>query len=113
MGKIIHMWVYRINPYKEEKITNRGSVGLMLNKEQLAQLSKADIETIDKNEIYDVSDLDLNISDNIELRSSQFFDLVKNPYTLKVGDVGVKINFGKGKSFSDSIMDVVMNPNCH
>ena len=112
MGKIINLLVYRINPYAKPKITNRG-VGLMLNREQLKEFSKADINTIDKESLYDVSDLDLDISDNIELRSKQFFEMVKNPYTLKVGDIGVKINFGNGKSFSDSIMDVVMNPNCH
>jgi len=112
LGKIINLLVYRINPYAKPKITNRG-VGLMLNKEQLEELSKADINTIDKESLYDVSNLDLNISEDIELRSKRFFEMVKNPYTLKVGDIGIKINFGNGKSFSDSIMDVVMNSNCH
>lgn len=112
MGKIINLLVYRIDPHLKPKITNRG-VGLMLNKEQLEKLSKADIETIDKSNLYDVTVLDMDISESILRRSEQFFDLVKNPYTLKVGDVGVKVNFGNGKSFSDSIMDVVMNPNCH
>ena len=112
MGKIINLLVYRINPYAKPKITNRG-VGLMLNREQLKELSKADINTIDKESLYDVSELDMDISDTILSRSEQFFDLVMNPYTLKVGDIGVKVNFGNGKSFSDSIMDVVMNPNCH
>ena len=112
MGKIINLLVYRINPYAKPKITNRG-VGLMLNKEQLEELSKADINAIDKESLYDISNLDLNISEDIELRSKRFVEMVKNPYTLKVGDIGVKINFGNGKSFSDSIMDIVMNPNCH
>ena len=99
MGKIINLLVYRINPYAKPKITNRG-VGLMLNREQLKELSKADINTIDKESLYDVSDLDLDISDNIELRSKQFFEMVKNPYTLKVGDIGVKIDFGNGKKIT-------------
>ena len=109
---IIKLFLYRINPRFKPKITNRGDF-LVLTKEQLSELKKAEIESADHKALYDVKKLNLNISENIINRSQRYFGMVRNPYTFKVGSTGVKVNFGSGKSFWDSMMDVVTSDNCH
>lgn len=110
--QIINLLIYRINHYIKPKITNRGDF-LELTKEDLLALKQADIETINHNKLYDVKELNLNISEDIMHRSQRYFKQVKNPYTIKVGDVGVKLNFGDGKCLWDSLMDIVTKEECH
>ena len=110
--QIINMLIYRINKFLKPKITNRGDF-LELTKEQLEELKKVEIGKTNSKRLYDVTNLDLNISENIAHRSQRYFKLVGNPYTIRVGEIGVKLSFGDGKSFSDAIMEVVTNSNCH
>lgn len=82
----------------------------MFNLEQLNELKRADIKKVDKSELVDMKALNVPIDRLYTYKLSDYFDFVRNPYMFRVGDVGVKVNFGNGKRFSDSIMDVVTNP---
>lgn len=82
----------------------------MLSRKQLEELKQADIKSTDKKELVDMKNLTIPIDRIYHYKLSDYFDFVRNPYMFRVGDVGVKVNFGDGKRFSDSIMDVVTNP---
>ena len=82
----------------------------MFNQQQLDELKLMDITNANKKELIDMKDLKIPIDRVYGYKLSDFFDFIRNPYMFRVGDVGVKVNFGNGKRFSDSIMDVVTNP---
>ena len=82
----------------------------MLNQNQLNELKQMDIKAADKNALVNMNELKIPIDEEYYFKLSNYFDFVRNPYMFRVGDVGVKVNFGNGKRFSDSIMDVVTNP---
>lgn len=82
----------------------------MFSQKQLEELKQADIKEVDKEDLVDMKALSVPIDRLYDLKLSDYFDFVRNPYMFRVGDVGVKVNFGNGKRFSDSIMDVVTNP---
>ena len=86
------------------------SVGAVLNQKQLNELKQLDIKAADKNALVNMNELKIPIDEEYYFKLSDYFDFVRNPYMFRVGDVGVKVNFGNGKRFSDSIMDVVTNP---
>lgn len=82
----------------------------MFNQEQLDELKQADIKGADKKELVDMKTLSVPIDRLYTYKLSDYFDFIRNPYMFRVGDVGVKVNFGNGKRFSDSILNVVTNP---
>ena len=86
------------------------SVGVVLNQKQLNELKQVDIKSADKNALVNMNELQIPLDEEYYHKLSNYFDFVQNPYVFRVGDVGVKVNFGDGKRFSDSIMDVVTNP---
>ena len=109
--QIINLLIYRINHYIKPKITNRGDF-LELSRTQLMELKGADIEQSDPKKLYDVKELKLNISETVNRRSQRYFKLVQNPYTIRVGDMKVKLNFGNGKTLYDSLLDIATDENC-
>ena len=69
-------------------------------------------EQTDPEKLYDVKELKLNISETVNRRSQRYFKLVQNPYTIRVGDMKVKLNFGNGKTLYDSLLDIAADKNC-
>lgn len=82
----------------------------MLSQKQLDELKLMDITNANKSELVDMKALKIPIDRVYGYKLSDYFDFIRNPYMFRVGDVGVKVNFGDGKRFSDSIMNVVTNP---
>ena len=82
----------------------------MFTQKQLNNLKQKELKNTDKSELADLKDLNIPIDRFYTHKLGDYFDFVRNPYMFRVGDVGVKVNFGDGKRFSDSIMDVVTNP---
>ena len=107
----IKMFIYRIFECIKPKITNRGDF-LELSRTQLMELQKADIEQTAPEKLYDVKELKLNISETVNRRSQRYFKLVQNPYTIRVGDMKVKLNFGNGKTLYDSLLEIAADKNC-
>ena len=78
----------------------------MFTKSELERCHKADFQSYNMNDLTDVTNLKIDINESIIKRASKYFDIVKNPYIFRVGDVGVKINCVGNKSLTDSIIDL-------
>ena len=85
----------------------------MLSQKQLEELKLMDIKNADKKKLVDMKELRIPIDRVYGYKLSDYFDFIQNPYLFRVGDVGVKVNFGNGKRFSDSIMDIVTSPDSY
>ncbi len=57
---------------------------------------------MDNNKEYlvDLRDIDLLSSNNQLLNAKQFFEQIKNPYSFRVGDIAVNVEFGDQNSGS-------------
>ena len=58
------------------------------------------------NDIKDLKDLTVDKTQPIVKRIEQYISDVNNPYTVKVGDMVVQIEFSGGKKFSDALSAV-------
>ncbi len=85
----------------------------MFTQKQLDELKQETIGSTAKDELIDLKELHIPIDRVYGYKLSDYFDFIQNPYLFRVGDVGVKVNFGNGKSFSDSIMDIVTSPDSY
>lgn len=85
----------------------------MLSQKQLEELKQKALSSTDKDELIDLKELHIPIDRFYTHKLGDYFDFVGNPYMFRVGDVGVKVNFGNGKRFSDSIMDIVTSPDSY
>lgn len=59
----------------------------------LAVLADVDIQKINKNELIDVSGVELDLAVPQELRAAYLLKKVGNPYCFRVGELGVKLEF--------------------
>ena len=85
----------------------------MLSQKQLDELKQKALGSTDKDELIDLKELHIPIDRFYTHKLGDYFDFIQNPYLFRVGDVGVKVNFGNGKRFSDSIMDIVTSPDSY
>lgn len=79
----------------------------MYTKDELEKFRRADISSCNMNDLTDVTKLMIDIDEPIINRAQKYFKDVKNPYMIRVGDVGVKINCGNGKNLSDCVINIV------
>lgn len=76
---------------------------------QIDMLRSADIEAIEKEELADVSGIQLDNSLTKDQRLERILELTKNPYCFRYGDLGVKIEFSEdGPSLQDLITDFLV-----
>lgn len=59
----------------------------------IAELAKVNIETINKDELVDMSGFTFDTKIPQAERAGQIVEVVKNPYCFRVGDVGVRLEF--------------------
>ncbi len=64
-----------------------------MEKRLLEELSKVDIQDINKEELVDIRELTFDITIPQEERKEVVIAAVKNPYCFRVGEIGVKIEF--------------------
>lgn len=84
----------------------------MVTKEQLIELSKADIRTCNKDELVDITTIEIDKSKPPAERIMDFIEKVKNPYLFKVGDVAVKLQFSQEKdapSFEECMKRIALS----
>ncbi len=73
-----------------------------MEKRLLEELSKVDIQDIDKEELVDIRELTFDITIPQEERKEVVIAAVKNPYCFRVGEIGVKIEFlGENRNFQN------------
>jgi hypothetical protein len=62
----------------------------------ITELASVDIETVNKEELVDVSGFAFDNSVPQEQRAARVIAMVKNPYCFRVGDMGVKLEYSEG-----------------
>ena len=65
----------------------------MLNPAELQRLSQLDFSDIDKTQLVDIRDIDIDPNAPVEERISHFIEKVGNPYMHRVGKIGVRVVF--------------------
>lgn len=61
----------------------------------VTELANVNIDTVNKEDLVDVSDFTLDTSVPQEQRAARILATVKNPYCFRVGDMGVKLEFSE------------------
>lgn len=59
---------------------------------------------IKMNELRDISDINIDISQPLEKRQEQFVEQIKNPYLFTCNGLLVKLEFNGESSFADKII---------
>lgn len=59
----------------------------------ITDLASVNIETVNKEDLVDVSGFTFDTSVPQEQRAARIIQAVKNPYCFRVGDIGVKLEF--------------------
>lgn len=68
----------------------------MLTHERLDEMRNADIRTVDRNTLTDMSGFEFDYSLSQEERAKRIFTMTKNPYLFRLGDTAVKLEFTEG-----------------
>ena len=66
------------------------------------------MKTFDTEDFVDLKTLAIDKTKAQPERLKQYITDVKNPYTVRVGDITVRIEFTGGKSFSDALTTVFL-----
>jgi len=61
----------------------------------ITELANVDIETVNKDDLVDVSGFTFDNTIPQEQRAARILETVKNPYCFRVGDMGVKLEFSE------------------
>lgn len=56
-------------------------------------MSQIDVETVDKDILVDIRDVNIDLNLSIDERRKQFLEQIKNPYCFKCGDIVIKLVF--------------------
>ncbi|MDR1701856.1 MAG: hypothetical protein LBR56_03660 [Sporomusaceae bacterium] len=64
-------------------------------RKQLTKLAAVNIETVNKEDLVDVSGFTFDNAVPQEQRAARVLAMVKNPYCFRVGDLGVKLEFSE------------------
>lgn len=80
--------------------------GFIYTKEELEQFKNVNIDNLASENLADISGMKIDTKEPIEKRCEKYFDTVKNPYTFRVGKVGVKVNFVGNNDFANSLANL-------
>ena len=64
-----------------------------LRKQDLEQMKAVDVRTVERENLMDISKIQLNSNQTKEERFADFLSQIKNPYCYRCGKVVVKVNF--------------------
>jgi hypothetical protein len=68
----------------------------MLTHEELEEMAKVDIRTVDKSTLVDMSGFEFDNTIPREERAKRVLEKIKNPYLFRLGDMAVKVEFTEG-----------------
>lgn len=78
----------------------------MLSKEELIELSKLTIKDVDKSTLKELTEININPDDPIEVRFNSFIEQIGNPYHFLIDGTHVQIAFtNNGKTLEDCLFD--------
>lgn len=82
----------------------------MLDGIAMEQMSQMDIEAMDRSQMIDIQDVEINPALSDPERLMQFLDQVQNPYCFLCGTTPVKVHFNKdGRGLSDLLKTYFMS----
>lgn len=87
-------------------INRERRVGEMYTSEQLEKCRSYDFNYYDKEDLTDLNNVKINNKKSVVDRVQNYFDEVENPYVVRVGDVGVKINCIGEKDLTDLLLNL-------
>lgn len=74
----------------------------------LKKLRNADVSICNADELVDLKNVEINEKTPPECRINDFIAKVGNPYLFKVDGIVVKVEFGCGKDFSQTLTDIIL-----
>ncbi len=80
-----------------------------MDKRTLDNYRHADINSCDPLALTDLRDIKIDTTLSINQRIESFLSQVQNPYLFRIGDVVIKVNYRKGKTFSDAFQRALLN----
>lgn len=86
---------------------NRETRGGLPTPEELEEMSKVDVRTVDKETLVDIRHVHIDTSLPVKERVVDYVRQVKNPYCYRCGDTVVKISFAGKKSLEDCLADAM------
>jgi hypothetical protein len=85
----------------------------MLTHERLDEMRSADIRTVDKNTLADMSGFEFDKSLPQKERARRFFAAIKNPYLFRLDDMAVKVEFTEGgPTLQDLMASLLLRQKC-
>ncbi len=79
----------------------------------LEEMRDADIRTVNKNTLADMSGFDFDKSLPQAERARRFFSAVKNPYLFRLDDMAVKVEFTEGgPALQDLMASLLLRQKC-
>ena len=79
----------------------------MFTSNQLSACKNIDIRNCNPDALVDLRDVAIDTTLPVSDRIHSFLHQIKNPYLFKVDDTVVKVKYGTGKSFSDSLITIL------
>lgn len=77
---------------------------------ELDALKGVDVRTVDKAELVDIREVEVDRSLSLEERKRAYLEAVGNPYAVRVGDMKVRIRFAEdGGSFEEAFENMLRN----
>ena len=74
--------------------------------QRLSELAEIDIREVDKEDLTDLSGMDLDTQIPLVQRAGTILDKVKNPYCFLVGKIAVQVDFAEnGTRLQDCLAD--------
>lgn len=78
--------------------------------QEMNRLRSVDVRTVDRENLVDIRDVEIDRNLPVEERVRDFLNRVKNPYCFKVGNVVVKAAFnGGGECFEERFKKMLFN----
>lgn len=76
--------------------------------EELQKMKEMDAREADREQLVDISEVQIDKSQPVERRIKSYLEQVRNPYLVKVGDYVLKFQYAEdGKELEDCMMDYV------
>ena len=67
----------------------------MITSEQLRKMSELTITEVNKDDLVDITTIEIDPDEPVETRMQKYLEQVKNPYMFKVGETCVRVRFNK------------------
>jgi len=82
----------------------------MITTVQLENMRDTKISEISKKNLADIKDIEINVTQPINIRFEKYLNEVKNPYYFLCGETTVKIEFSNGgKPLEESLTNYLIN----